>query len=113
MNETNWNLRTETLDSIAEDALSRENGGIIVEMVRIGTRLERESFDHNEEDHREAAYHCAVAVSHAYTDEVARIAHDVWVSREDELSDLAICEEDVYDFLCGAFYDEAMGISYA
>ena len=113
MNEINWNLRTETLDAIAEEALSGENGGIIVEMVRIGTKLEREGFDHNEDDHREAAYRCAVAISRAYTDEVERIANAAWTARVYDLNSLAISERDVYDAMCEAFYNAAMGISYA
>lgn len=107
----NWNKRTETLDSIAEDALG--GNGMLVKMVRIGTNLERESLEHNDEDYREAAYRSAVAVSNAYTDEIARIANGVWVSRKNELDVLAIGEGDLYDALCEAFYNAAMGISYA
>lgn len=99
---TDWNLRTTTLDAIAEEAIA--NNATLVGMAKIGIELEGRG--------DEAAYECSGIIREAFKERVSFIANNVWVARNDEMNALAIGEYDIYDMLDEAFQNEARGISY-
>lgn len=94
-----WNLRTVTLDAIAEAHIDK----VLVGMARIGIKLDRGD---------KASRECSGAIRKEYLVRVRMIARVVWNENRDMLADLAISEDHIIDAIDEANLNAAEGISY-